>query len=96
MYLQTGDVLYFKIDSIPNDAIKLETDLFHKGDNHNHKVRGKFNILQHNDDLYLECLEDCELYHEEHSSVVAKQGIYKKAIVVEYDHLLEESRRVID
>lgn len=96
MYLQTGDVLYFKTESIPNNAIKIDGDVFHKGDNHTHRVRGNFEIYKHDDDLYLQCLDDCELYHEEHTSIVATKGIYKKRIVVEYDHLLEESRQVID
>lgn len=95
MYLQTGDVLYFKSE-LPKKAEKLETDIFHKGENHTHKVRGNFNIYKLDDDLFLECIDDCELYHEEHHSIVAKAGVYKKRIVVEYDHLLEESRAVID
>lgn len=95
MYYQTGDVIYLQSE-LPEESIKLDTIVFHHGDNHKHCVRGEFNILRHNDDLYLECLSDCELFHDEHSTIKIPQGVYKKRIVVEYDHLLEESRAVID
>lgn len=96
LYFQTGDVLYFKINELPKDLIELKTDLFHKGDNHSHKVKGEFSILQSGDNMFLECKSDCELYHEEHKSIMIPVGIYKKGIVIEYDHLTEESRKVID
>jgi hypothetical protein len=95
-YYQTGDVLYIKESKIPKGAKALKTNLFHKGENHEHLVRGEFTIYEHGDDLYLKCKSDCELYHDEHHTILAKPGIYKKRIVKEYDHLLEEARNVID
>lgn len=96
LYFQTGDVLYFQIKELPKDVIDLKTDLFHKGDNHSHKVKGDFSIFKLNNDMFLECKSECELYHEEHKSIMIPIGIYKKGIVLEYDHLKEESRKVID
>lgn len=96
MYYQTGDVLYIKTESVPKNSLEIKTDLFHKGDNHHHKVRGDFSIFQKGEDMFLECRGTCELYHEEHSTIFADPGIYKKRIVQEYDHLTEESRAVID
>lgn len=95
-YYQTGDVLYFKTAAIPKGARKLKTDLFHQGDNHHHRVKGKFQIYKLGEDMFLECKGTCDLYHEEHETIKAKKGIYKKGIVMEYDHLLEESRKVVD
>lgn len=95
-YLQTGDILYFKIESLPKNVDELKTDLFHKGENHSHRVRGDFSIYKSGDDMYLECRGVCELFHEEHTVIKADPGIYKKRVVLEYDHILEESREVID
>lgn len=96
IYYQTGDVLYIKTEKLPDVVEKVNGDLFHKGDNHNHKVRGNFNIYKTDYGMFLECLEECELFHEEHHTIKADPGIYKKRIVMEYDHLLEESRQVFD
>ena len=46
--------------------------------------------------INLECKDECELFHEEHHCIKIEPGIYRKQIVVEYDHLLEESSQVID
>lgn len=95
-FYQTGDVLYIKTKKLPKEAKELKTDLFHKGENHQHKVRGDFSIYDSNEGTFLECKGPCDLYHEEHSTIVAEPGIYQKRIVVEFDHLLEESRQVVD
>lgn len=95
-FYQTGDVLYIKENELPKNAIEIKTDIFHKGENHTHKVRGDFSIHESGSDLFLECRSECELYHDEHHTIKAEPGIYKKGIVLEYDHLLEESRQVID
>lgn len=95
-YYQTGDVLYVKVESVPKTAEKLQTDLFHKGENHHHKVRGEFEIFKQDDEMFLKCDQQCELFHEEHSTVTIPAGAYQKRIVMEYDHIREESRKVID
>lgn len=95
-YYQTGDVLYIKMDRLPEKTELVTGDLFHKGENHSHRVRGDFAIHQAGDDMFLECKGECDLFHEEHHTIKAKPGIYQKRIVVEYDHVLEESRKVID
>lgn len=93
---QTGDVLYLKTKAVPKDAKEIKTDLFHKGDNHHHRVRGNFAIYESGNEMYLECKTPCELFHEEHATITADPGIYQKRIVIEYDHIMEESRQVID
>ena len=37
-----------------------------------------------------------KLYHEEHNPVEVPPGYYKKEIVREFDHLLRDTRRVVD
>lgn len=92
---EQGDVLLFKCDK-PKDIEKLDTDLLHKGQQHHHRLRGKFKIgIQKNGTRYIHS-KGCELFHEEHKSIMLPEGFYKMGIVVEYDHQAEESRQVID
>lgn len=96
MYLQTGDVLYKQVNEIPVAARKVQGDLIHKGENHHHTIKGSFGLFDEDGTLYIDAVESCELLHEEHKTLVLPVGKYRKDIVLEYDHFLEESRRVID
>lgn len=95
MFYQQGDVLLFDVIEIPASAKLVKTDLLWKGANHHHRVKGKFKIRKENDNIYLES-SGCTLFHEEHKDIKIPKGKYKLDIVQEYDHLLEESRNVID
>lgn len=95
-FYQTGDVLYIKTETLPEGCVSVAGDIFHQGENHCHRVRGDFEMLSKEPEMYLVCKSECELYHDEHHTIKAEPGIYKKRIVLEYDHLLEESRQVID
>jgi hypothetical protein len=64
-------------------------------------VSGDFKLFTHCDDVFLVSNSKCILDHDEHGLSDEKfrsipKGIYKKSIVIEYDHMLEESRKVID
>lgn len=96
MYFQTGDVLYFKTESIPKAAKPIKGNLIHQGNNHKHTISGKFKLYKTKDDMFIRCDGTCKLLHEEHKIISIPKGIYKKGIVMEYDHWLEESRQVID
>lgn len=97
MYLQTGDVLYKRIDSVPKEAKKVKGDLVYKGQNHHHRLSGGvFSILKDGENTFLDVSRATKAVHEEHKSVVIPKGKYTIDIVQEYDHFLEESRRVID
>lgn len=96
MYGQTGDILYKKVDSIPNESKKINGNLIHKGNDHLHLIEGKFELYENGSDLFIDAKETCFLTHEEHHTKELEKGIYKKDIVMEYDHWLEESRQVID
>lgn len=96
MYLQTGDVLYKKIDKLPSRAKKLKGNLIHKGQNHHHTIRGRFELLEKDGKMFINVKAKSYLEHEEHSTLEIQKGFYEKDIVEEYDHFLEESRAVID
>jgi hypothetical protein len=94
MYIQHGDVLLFKCDK-PKNIEKLKTDVFFQGMNHQHRLRGDFMIGKDGDDTYIHS-KGCEAFHDEHHAIALPEGFFKLRIVKEYDHLLEESRQVID
>lgn len=93
-YYQHGDVLLFE-DTFPKSAKTQKTNIFYKGMNHEHKVRGKFRILKTKENTYIES-KGCYVFHDEHEEIKLPKGVFRLQIVKEYDHLLEESRQVID
>ncbi len=96
IYFQTGDVLYKMTELLPENSLPLKTDLIHKGQNHHHRISGSYELYQSNEDMYILALDTCDLTHEEHATIQLPAGLYKKDLVREYDHFLEESRVVID
>lgn len=95
-YFQTGDVLYKETQAIPKGAKKVAGNLIHKGQNHHHTIKGKFELFELDGKMFIESKTDCALEHEEHKTITLPKGKYEKGIVVEYDHFLEESRAVVD
>lgn len=92
-YFQQGDVLLKQTEAAKGK--KLKTDLLWKGQNHHHRVKGKFEILKDGETLFLKS-QGCTLFHEEHKDIKIPKGTFALSIVQEYDHWLEESRAVID
>jgi hypothetical protein len=93
-YYQHGDVL-LKEAELPKEAKKVKTNVLHKGLNHTHNLTGKFQVYSCEQDIYL-VSSGCNVVHGEHKPIAILKGVYKKSIVVEYDHFKEESREVID
>lgn len=95
-FYQTGDVLYFKADSIPKGSKKIKGNIIHQGRDHHHLIEGSFQLFESNGEMFIDVKTKSKLTHPEHKTISIPKGVYKKGIVVEYDHFLEESRRVID
>ena len=96
MYLQTGDVLYRSVAKIPAGTKKIAGNLIHQGQSHHHTIKGSFILYGKGEEMFIEAKTACKLEHEEHKTITLPKGKYQKGIVVEYDHFLEESRKVID
>lgn len=95
-YYQTGDVLYKQIDKKPKGFKKAKGNLIHKGNSHNHTISGNFELFLNKSEMLINAKGICKLLHPEHKTIVLPKGLYKKDILQEYDHFLEESRKVID
>jgi hypothetical protein len=92
-YRQHGDVLIF--DHKETKMTPIEGDVFYKGMNHLHRLRGNFIIGKDGDDTIIHS-KGCEAYHDEHRSIALPEGFYKLRIVKEYSHLDEEAKNIID
>jgi hypothetical protein len=93
---QQGDVL-LKTCAIDSENGKLfDGDLLHKGEQHHHRLRGKFEMYDDGGVRHVRVIEPTELFHEEHKTIELPPGEYKLDLVREYDHWDEESRAVID
>ena len=92
-YYQQGDCLLKQVSEAKGKPTK--SNLLWKGQNHHHRVKGKYTILKSDNVIYLKS-QGCTLFHEEHKDIKIDKGLYELSIVQEYDHFLEESRAVID
>lgn len=106
-YLQQGDVMIKRCGvkgvfsqeyaSIPEDSKLIAGHILYVGQNNTHAFsKGKFEILEKEDVRFIRVIEPSTLSHGEHGDTSVEPGEYFLDIVKEYDHLTEESRRVID
>lgn len=96
MYIQQGDVLVKETEKIPKKSKKIKGNLLHKGQNHHHTIKGKFELFEGDGKMFIIAKSDCVLEHEEHKAITLPKGNYFKELVQEYSHWDEESRAVID
>lgn len=95
MYVQQGDCLLKQIDKSPKGLKTVKGDLMFKGQNHHHRLRGKFKMGLLDGKTYVISM-GAEIFHEEHKTIKLPVGTYRLDHVQEYDHWLQESRQVID
>lgn len=109
--VQQGDVVLKRIDSIPNGAVKVDSE--HRGytvaygeaTGHAHIIQDTQGVELYELDkvLYVKALRDADLKHlkpndlqAEHNTVPIPSGLWKIGIVREYDPFTEEIRNVRD
>lgn len=102
------DIFEEEYEEIPKDAKQVKTNLLLKGTTNSHALYGgEFEILEHEGVLFVDVKKETILdhvkdhnslspEHAEHHAQTIEAGQYFVAPLVEYDHLKEESRRVID
>jgi len=93
-------------DKIPEDATPVKTNLILKGQNNNHALYdGKFQVFHKGEQVFVKVDEECVLDHvkdlmsmqrAEHHAQKIGPGEYFIDSVNEFDHLKEESRKIID
>ena len=92
-YYQQGDVLLKQCEKPKNVEI-LKTNILVSGQN-DHLLKGKFKIGKAGNDIFVHS-RGCTVVHSEHKPIVVQEGFYVLGHVQEFDHFLEESRKVID
>lgn len=98
MFLQQGDVIIAKVDSVKGKKLNHLTLAQGEKTGHHHTItEGEAELYEENGVLYLHVeSENATLSHQEHKPIVIEKGNYEIGIVQEYDHFLEEARRVAD
>ena len=97
-YFQQGDVI-FKCSKKPVKAKRLKGNVVVEGSHggNNHVLGGSdFTLLDVEGKPFLEIKKDTDALHPEHKTITLPKGYYELVRVKEYDHILEESREVID
>jgi hypothetical protein len=93
-FSQQGDLLAFKAESIPKSANKLEHKIAADGLQRHLVENG--DVFDDAGKRFVAANGGCFIGHPEHKPLVLDIGFYEIRRVIEYDHLLEESRIVID
>lgn len=102
----TKGIFEVEYESIPEDATPLKTNLVLKGNTNSHALYGgEFTLLQKDNRLFLDVRKTTTLDHvkdlvsnqrAEHHAQEIPPGHYFVDALKEFDHIKEESRRVID
>lgn len=98
MYYQQGDVLIIKVSEIKGKKLNHLILATGEATGHNHVItEGEAELYEEEGKLYLKVnSENAILTHQEHKEINLPKGNYEIDRVKEYDHFLEESRRVND
>lgn len=97
-YRQTGDLLYFTEEKLPKGLREVKTGVLLHSDNtgHSHVLKGGSLFKTKENQMWIQVKKKAVLKHQEHNDLELPKGVYRVQNVLEYDHLLEESRAVID
>jgi len=103
MLIQQGDVLFFRIDEMPNGGTLVQQrngrHIFAEGEatGHHHSCEADIGTLTRLDDsLFFSCDEEVVVTHQEHGPVTLDPGAYRIEIIREVDPFSDEIRRVMD
>lgn len=98
-----GDVLVIAVNSIPESVKPVERDndrvilAYGEVTGHAHAIKDEAaTLFADNDNIYLRLVSDCELSHEEHSTINIPAGDYKVIRQREYNLESGEIRYVAD
>lgn len=102
MLLQQGDVLLIKIKKIPDGLKKVSKKqrgyILAEGEatGHAHVINHDIKCFEKEGIMYLKINMCVPLQHEEHKTISIPAGIWEVRRVQEYDHFLEEAKKVVD
>jgi len=104
MYYQQGDVIMERVRKIPLEAkeVTRKDGVLVEGEvtGHAHRIADIWaNLIEMRENdgiLYVKAKKPVDIVHEEHKTVTLPKGIYRIRRVKEYDHFLEEARKVQD
>jgi hypothetical protein len=98
---QQGDVLFKSVNEVPKGKIEVVgSGIVEEGEASGHYHRftpsPANQLIKVLGAMYLIANEMVRIQHEEHNEITLPPGVYFVDKVKEYDHFLEETRRVVD
>ena len=98
MFYQQGDVIVTKVSEVKGKKLNHKTLAVGEATGHHHTItEGDAELYEHEGTMFLKVnSEFATLTHQEHKEIVLPKGDYEVGRVREFDHFLEESRRVND
>ena len=99
MFVQQGDVIFTRIERVPDKAMtRIASRVLVEGEHtgHSHVLSGEASVLTDGYTLYVIVGDPVEVVHPEHGIVTLDPGIWQVGRVQEYDHFAEEARDVQD
>ena len=61
-----------------------------------HTIEDDVELFEKNGTLYIKAVDTFTVKHQEHNPITVPPGEYEVKIALEYDHFLEESKKVQD
>lgn len=105
-FYQQGDVLFMRVDSIPDGLTEKKGNVLVEGEatGHHHSLHVAkriaaamaFKILYNKASMFVENKEDVTVKHQEHEAFTLPPGKWQIGQVREVDHFEKEIRRVTD
>jgi hypothetical protein len=102
MIFQQGDVIFKKVDGVQGDKRVNEDFILVRGEatGHHHSVaiadREQVEIFERKGTLFMKVKDPVVIEHQEHRPITLPAGDYEIGQVREYDHFVEEARKVQD
>ena len=95
---QQGDVVIIKVSEIKGKRLNHLTLAKGEATGHHHIItKGDAELYEHEGTMFLRVnSEEAILTHQEHNTITIPKGDYKINIVREYDHFVEEAKKVRD
>ena len=94
-----GDLLLKRVESIPQTAKQIESQVLATGEatGHKHRLVGQAVILEEpTGQRFVQVNQLAQLVHEEHKPIDLEEGTYAVIHEREYDPFAEAMRRVLD
>lgn len=98
-HLRHGDLIFTRVDSIPQEAELTKNNVLAIGEHTGHThtlVKGKFKVFNYGNQKFLEVESPTTLTHQEHKPIEFPKGKWRMDFENEFDPFAEQIKQVVD